>query len=1082
VGAPQTVTLLFTDLVGSTALSSSLTREASDALRQAHFDLLRGAVRSAGGAEVKSLGDGLMVAFASPTRALACAVAMQQAIDRHNRRSDTPLEVRIGLSSGEVTEEDGDFFGDPVVEAARLCAAADGGQILITDVVRILVGRHAAHEFVALGPMDLKGLPGAVDCSEVLWEPEQFASTDRVPLPARLAVSGQVLFAFCGRTDELHRLESVCEASIEKGLLHIVLIAGEPGIGKSSLAAQLARRAHDDGATVLFGACAEDLAVPFGPWIECLTHLVRQLPDGDLAALGDVHGAALRRVVPSVADRLPGGGVVLGDADTERLVLFDAVTALLAMTGPTLVVLDDLHWADAASLQLLRHLAGAGIELPVTLLGTYRSSELSSGHGLADLLANLRRDPIVERLTLDGLTVTEVIDLMTAAAGSDLGDDGTELAHTVSRETDGNPFFVGELLRHLGESGAFVQDSTGRYSLSLEADEVGLPSSVVEVVQRRVARLGVETEQLLAIAAVIGRDFDIDVLAQAAGIDEDELLDVLERAAAAAVVAEDPASPTGYRFVHALIAHTLVTGLSPARRRRTHERVAEALEVTGGSPEELARHWLLAARPTDVIKAVAYALAAGDAAVEALSPVDAVGWYEQALEVVSDDRTRVDVLLRLAGAQAEASIEAWTTTAEIASGLARKLGDPELLASSVLVRRDNARTHTAADPAQVSLIEEALASVGGADSLLRARLLARLAEELDPREWRRRQQLVEEAVAVAERLGDPSTWFDVVVYGDDAGYRPDSLETRLARSERALGLARASGDMWRISFALDLRRRVLRDADEFDEADGMADDGLDLAQRRLVPSLAQSAVLTSTAMDLLRGPLDIGEASIERALEAGTQALSPAALPTYGVQLVELREYQGRLQEVVELLEQTLRDAPEIASLRARLATIYCTLDRHDDAARLYEHDVATEFADYPYNVVWISAMTRSSDTCVHLADEVGAALLYERLSPFARRPVYTIAVIPGCVARPLGRLAALLGRREEAERHFDRALTTHRRWRSPYWTARTELDHAEALLRWGETDRADALIASAVASSSANGYAGLVRRAASLR
>ena len=175
----------------------------------------------------------------------------------------------------------------------------------------------------------------------------------------------------------------------------------------------------------------------------------------------------------------------------------------------------------------------------------------------------------------------------------------------MSRETDGNPFFVGELLRHLGESGAFVQDATGRYSLSAESDDVGLPSSVLEVVQRRVARLGADAVQLLAAAAVIGRDFDIDVLARAADVDEDDLLDVLERATAAAIVIEDPTSATRYRFVHTLvIAHTLVTGLSAARRRRTHERVAVALEAAGGSPEELARHWLLAVKPADADKAV----------------------------------------------------------------------------------------------------------------------------------------------------------------------------------------------------------------------------------------------------------------------------------------------------------------------------------------------------------------------------------------------------------------------------------------------------------------------------------------------
>ena len=167
----QTVTLLFTDLVGSTALASGLDREAGESLRQTHFGLLQDAATASGGVVVKNLGDGLMVVFTSPTRALACAVAMQQGIDRHNRRHEVPLAIRVGLSIGEVVEEDGDFFGEPVIEAARLSAAADGGQILATDTVRVIVGRHAVCEPTPVGDRELKGLPQPVSVVEVGWEP-----------------------------------------------------------------------------------------------------------------------------------------------------------------------------------------------------------------------------------------------------------------------------------------------------------------------------------------------------------------------------------------------------------------------------------------------------------------------------------------------------------------------------------------------------------------------------------------------------------------------------------------------------------------------------------------------------------------------------------------------------------------------------------------------------------------------------------------------------------------------------------------------------------------------------------------------
>ena len=166
-----TATFVFTDLVDSTATSARLGPDAAEELRRTHFRLLRGAVAASGGTEVKNLGDGLMVMYSSPSRALSGAVGMAQAIDHHNRSADEPLGVRIGLSAGEVVEEDDDYFGDPVVEAARLCAAAQGGQILAAQLVRLMVGRHATQTFVERGPLELKGLPGPVEAVEVVWEP-----------------------------------------------------------------------------------------------------------------------------------------------------------------------------------------------------------------------------------------------------------------------------------------------------------------------------------------------------------------------------------------------------------------------------------------------------------------------------------------------------------------------------------------------------------------------------------------------------------------------------------------------------------------------------------------------------------------------------------------------------------------------------------------------------------------------------------------------------------------------------------------------------------------------------------------------
>ena len=603
-----TATFLFTDLVDSTATSERLGPDAAEGLRQAHFRLLRGAVAASAGTEVKNLGDGLMVMFTSPSRALAGAVGMQQAIEHHNRSEGEPLGVRIGLSAGEAVEEDGDFFGDPVVEAARLCAAASGGQILATAIVRDLVGRHATHSFVDIGPLELKGLSQPVNAVEVLWEPA--AMPGSVPLPGRLVgAATDALFGFFGRTAELAVLHEALKQAHSTKRCQVVSVAGEAGLGKTALVAQVARTAHGDGSIVLFGHADEDVGISYQPWIDVVSTLVR---DGDpevLSGLRSAQRTALGRLVPEIAadtDRV-------ADPDTERLLLWEGSAELLAAASQgasVLVVLDDLHWADAASLQLLRHVIASTTPMDVTIACTYRDTELTRGDPLTKLLADLHREANVSRIALRGLEDIEVVDLMAAAAGHELDDRGIGLAHALRRETDGNPFFTAEMLRHLGETGGIVLGDDGRWTVASELDEVGLPSSVRDVVGRRVERLGDESLRVLCLAAVIGREFDLSLLARLAEVDENALLDLMDAAVAAAVLVEGDLADR-YRFAHALVQHSLYDELSPARRARAHQRIAETLEAGTGTEDaaalaELAHHWVAATRPADLDKAIGY--------------------------------------------------------------------------------------------------------------------------------------------------------------------------------------------------------------------------------------------------------------------------------------------------------------------------------------------------------------------------------------------------------------------------------------------------------------------------------------------
>ena len=559
----RTVTVIFTDLAGSTALSQRLDAASAEELREAHFALLRAEVGAAGGVVVKNLGDGLMVICDTPTAGLACAVGMQQAVERSNRGAAERLTMRVGISLGEATESDGDFFGDPVVEAARLCSAAGGGQILATDVVRVVAGRHAAHELVPVGVLQLKGLPVPVACVEVRWEPSALAEEVGIPLPARLKAGSRG--GFVGRVKELGRLALALREVGDDRRRRLVLVGGEPGIGKSALAAVFARAAHTDGSVVLYGRCDEDLGIPYQPWAEAVGHLVDHGPPGLLDKVLVDCGGVLARLGPGLVHL--GDSSVVGSADPEtaRYLLFSAVRHVLGAASedrPVILVIDDLQWADTPTLQLLRHLIASDETLPVLVVATFREAEIGAGHPLAELLAWLHREEGVTRLSLRGLGDVELLALMESAAGHAIDGNGLALRDALARETDGNPFFVGELLRHLIETGLVYQEADGRWAVSGDLRDQGLPVSVREVIGRRVGRLGDEAVRVLSIAAVIGREFDMTLLASASQRAEEATLDILDAAVAATVVTN--VSGERYSFTHALVEHALYD--APSRR------------------------------------------------------------------------------------------------------------------------------------------------------------------------------------------------------------------------------------------------------------------------------------------------------------------------------------------------------------------------------------------------------------------------------------------------------------------------------------------------------------------------------------
>jgi predicted ATPase len=319
-----------------------------------------------------------------------------------------------------------------------------------------------------------------------------------------------------------------------EGARQVVLLSGEPGIGKTRLASYAAREAHSGGFAVAWGTCTEELAVPYEPWIGICSHLVEHAPQDLLERHVKRHAGELSRLARNLGGRIPDlPALQSSDPETERYLLFNAVAGLLAEAAeavPLCVVLDDLHWADAQSLALLKHVLRVNQQGSMQVIATFRDSELSKGHPLTATLADLPRMQGVQRISLRGLGTDEVAEIMAEIAGHDLEQDSIELAGQIAAETGGNPFFVGEILRGLSESGAVVFDEVaGRWSIDSSAGIV-LPESVREVIERRIERLGGESLEALRLAAVIGREFDLRLLSAALVVEEAELLDPLRRA------------------------------------------------------------------------------------------------------------------------------------------------------------------------------------------------------------------------------------------------------------------------------------------------------------------------------------------------------------------------------------------------------------------------------------------------------------------------------------------------------------------------------------------------------------------------
>jgi hypothetical protein len=845
---------------------------------------------------------------------------------------------------------------------------------------------------------------------------------------------------FVGRAREASILQDAWRRADEGGR-GLVVIAGEAGIGKTRLAAELAGHAHAGGAAVLYGRFDEEAPAPYQPVVAML----RGWAGGaSLAPLGERLGsraAELALVLPEFGPQSAGHdeGLRAGEAGTRRLRLFDAMAALLAEIAgdaPLLVVLDDLHRADLPTLQLIGHLVRSAAPARVLFLATTRADEGSAE--LAGLLEALRREGALQRLHLSGLDAIETGALVTALGARPSTPAFVEELHGV---TEGNPFFIEEVVQHLA-------DANGRLGGAVALHEAGVPEGVREITSRRLARLGEPAREMLATAAVIGREFDFDVLEEVGPLEGDELLAALEEALRARALVEVAERVGRYAFSHALLRATLYDGLSALRRARLHSRVGEALIARRGTQldphlGQLAHHFALAAPVDRPERAVDFALAAGRRADRLLAWEEAAGHYRAALRArelagAADDRLRCELLLALGASQDRAGVAENRSTFAAAADAARSLGDPALLGRAALGFAGHWSQLGRVEEDVAALLQEALGALGGGDSPLRARLLARLALELyyagDPD---RRLTLSAEAVDLARRLGDPFALAACLDARHYALWRPETVEERLEVASELRRLAEAVGD----------------------------------------PELELEGA-GWTVVDLF----ELGDVAGADIQIAAASRLA-AALHVFAQAMFNIRREQGRLEEVEESVRGFIAMYPAVPAWRCAFAVLQLELGREDEARAEFEALAQAGFDSLPRDAQWLIAMTLLAEVCGRLGDSARAAELYELLAPYAGRNVVVgrAATCNGSASRLLGMLAAVRGEWARAERHFADALAMHVAMGARPFAARTRLAWGEMELARGDVVRARELLADAIVEADALGMVVVAERARGL-
>lgn len=904
---------------------------------------------------------------------------------------------------------------------------------------------------------------------------------------------------FVGRRDEMGALRSAFGAA-RLGRGRLILLSGEPGIGKTRTAMELAREAGQEGARVVWGRCLEEAgAPPYWPWVQ----VVRGLTEGvDLAALHADLGAGARdiaEIVPAIREHLPDPepAAPTRDPAEARFRLFDSLARFLVAAShrrPLVVVLEDLHWADVPSLRFLEFLTPEAAESRLLLIGTFRENALSRQHPLSDTLGELARTAHTARIHLSGLDADDARHFIGLSAGV---VPSAALTRSIHAQTEGNPLFLREVVRFLRQQGYFEARPDGQATPAIR-----IPEGVREVIGRRLNLLSASCTTVLGFAAVIGREFASEVLIRAAtGHGEDEVSAALDEALGARIIEET--APDQYQFTHALIRMTLYDELRTGQRRRMHRAVGEAMEALhrrDPNPvlSDLARHFhaavIGAAMPgTDVGRAIYYATQAGQHADAVLASEDAIGFFQAALGMIGqmeepDPRDHASLLLYLGESKRKINDFTGAKAALLAAAaIARAHEFHDLLAdAAVSYEAAEWRSDYIDRETPSVLLAEALGKLSGTMQARRIKLTGLLARaRLHAGALSEAKALMSDAIAMARAFGDPAAIASSLSIMTDFPWEPHETEGLLAIAVECAAMAEQAGDF---EIASQTHQKCVMYYLELGHAANAlaANDASEAYEGRLrQPVHAFINIGARTTFALLKGNSVEAERLIMRGLSL--RGLTDTGLKDrLSLAIFALRREQGRLAELHHMV-QAFAQAAGVAVWRPGLALLHLECGDEAAARAVFGAIGRDGFNTIPRDGMWTASMVYLVEVCAALGDAANAAVLYPLLLPWSGRNIILAggAGCPGSTDRLLGLLTTAMARWSDAERHFTEAVAMNERIGALAPLAHTRHGFAAMLLARGfpgDRNRAMNLLREAEESAAALGLTGLSRKVAACR